>query len=279
MRSLKILRSVGIAAVLAVGAADVALAADMPAPPAPMMYAPPPALDVGGGFYLRGDLGVGLYDTRGIDNLPPAPNTFTRSSSLGGTVFMGIGAGYAFNSWLRSDVTLEYRKASKYRIWEETTPPTSGLVQSGYNLTRGKLAAIVGLWNGYIDLGTWNRITPFIGAGVGFAHLRDSDGLDYGYGAFAGGFGRSADKNTTNFAWALHAGLGYDLSTNWKAEVGYRYLNMGTATSGIFTCSVACPPYYSRLKDITAHDLKVGLRYVFADPQVSPMAGPLMRKY
>lgn len=272
MLSTSAFRSAGLAALVATGVIGSAAAADMPAPP-PMMPAAPPPVEVGGGFYLRGDVGVGLYDNAGIDNLPTIAGTRTISSSLGGAAFVGVGAGYAFNSWLRADATIEYRTPSKFRLTEETAG-----APAGYNITSGRVAAVVGLVNAYVDLGTWHRITPFIGAGVGFASVMTSEVRDYGYGAFAGGFGQAASKTDTRMAWAIHAGLGYDLSPNWKAEVGYRYLNMGTVNTGRVVCTVPCAGFNARIKDLDSHEIKVGMRYVFADaPVYAP--GPLVRKY
>ena len=35
------------------------------------------------------------------------------------------------------------------------------------------------------------------------------------------------ERSTTNFAWALMAGLDFNVTQNLKLELGYRYLNMG----------------------------------------------------
>ena len=228
--------------------------------------------DVGG---LRGDIGASFQDHDGVDLFPALAGTRTISSSLAHTPYIAVGAGYAFNSWFRTDATLEYRIASKFKITEETAgaPP-------GYNVATGKLSGIVGLANAYVDLGTWHRITPFVGLGVGFASMTMSDVRDSGYGAFAGGSGRASDKTTTRFAWALHAGLGFDLTANLKAEMAYRYLHVGTVDSATIACTVPCGPFNARIKDLASHDLKVGIRYMFADaPAPAYAPGPLVRKY
>lgn len=274
MRSLKSLRSAGIAALMAVGAAGAAVAADMPAPPPPMMPAPPPALDVGGGFYLRGDVGLGLYDHKTIDSLPLLAGLTTTDSAINGTGFIAIGAGYQFNSFLRADLTAEYRAATSHRHHDTFTTPGG----NGSNVITGKVSGIVGLANVYVDLGTWHRITPFIGAGIGFASMNMGKSHDTAYGVAFGSFGDAPSKTQTRMAWALHAGLGYDLSANWKAEAAYRYLHIGNVDSGQFACTPACAGYKARIHNLTSHDLKVGLRYVFNDaPMMVP--GPLVRKY
>jgi opacity protein-like surface antigen len=254
-------------------------AADMlSAPPPPPMIAPHP-IDAGGGFYLRGDIGVSNYDNGGISLQPGGPNFQTISSSLGNAAFIGVGAGYAFNAWLRTDATLEYRSAAKFRITELDTRGTPAGGDDGVNVTTGKVSALVGLVNGYVDLGTWHRITPFIGAGVGFATVFTNDVRDVGYAAFAGGTGSASNKTDTRFAWALHAGLGFDLTSNLKAEVGYRYLNMGTVSSGNIVCTVPCTTYNARIQDLSSHDIRFGMRYIFADAAPAYAPGPLVRKY
>lgn len=274
MLRFKTLRLAGIAATLS---ASGAFAADMigypPPPPPPMVHAPAP-LDVSSGFYLRGDVGVGLYDYGDLRLEPPLATASTLHNSMNGTAFIGVGGGYQFNSFLRADATIEYRAPSKFSVTEQIA-----VVPPGYNITRGKVSGIVGLANAYVDLGTWHRITPFIGAGVGFATMMTSNVRDTGYGAFAGGSGSAANKTETRFAWAAHAGLGYDLSSNLKAEVAYRYLHIGDVNTARVVCTVPCAAFNARIKNLSSHDVKFGLRYVFADAPVAYAPGPLMRKY
>jgi opacity protein-like surface antigen len=271
MPRLTTLRLAGIAAVLSAGSA---FAADMIGHPPPPPLAPPPAhVDVGSGFYLRGDVGVGLYDHGRIDTVPFLPGLTTRDSSLNGTAFIGIGAGYQFNSFLRADITGEYRFHTKHRHVDNY--PAGPGYGAGANLITGKVGGFVGLANAYVDLGTWHRITPFIGAGIGFASLSMTNTQDMNL--LNNAVATAPNKTQTRLAWAIHAGLGYDLTANLKAEVAYRYLHIGNVTSGTVACGGGCD-FAVRIKDLQSHDLKVGLRYVFADaPVYAP--GPLMRKY
>ncbi|CAN1533549.1 COG3637 Opacity protein and related surface antigens [Rhabdaerophilaceae bacterium] len=280
MLRLTTLRLAGIAAVFSAGSA---MAADMlghPPPPPPLLHAPQP-IDVGSGFYLRGDVGAGVYNYDRLDFQPGLANGRTIHNMLESAGHFGVGAGYQFNSWLRTDATIEYRTPAHFQAFEEQrlVNQTGAPVPSGYNMISGKMSAIVGLANAYVDLGTWQRITPFIGAGIGFASITKSNVEDHGYGAYAGGYGKAPTKTQTRLAWALHAGLGYDLSSNWKAEVGYRYLNMGRVESGNVACTVPCPAFNSRITNLQAHDIRAGLRYVFADQPLAVAPGPLLRKY
>jgi opacity protein-like surface antigen len=115
------------------------------------------------------------------------------------------------------------------------------------------------LGNAYVDVGTWYGITPFVGAGVGVAFHQFTDPQDVSVQP-AGGFGFADDKNQTNLAWAVMAGVGYTVNPRLKLELGYRYLNMGT----IFK--------------VSSHDFRLGMRWLFNDLPPPPPP-PLIRKY
>ena len=74
------------------------------------------------------------------------------------------------------------------------------------------------LLNGYLDLGSWHGVTPFVGAGVGFDRLTIGNFTDFSVQNGAIGF--SADNSKWNFAWALHAGIAYQVSPNFTVEFG-----------------------------------------------------------
>ena len=39
-------------------------------------------------------------------------------------------------------------------------------------------------------------------------------------------------RSKFNFAWALHAGLTYKVTQSMSIDLGYRYLDMGSGTTG-----------------------------------------------
>lgn len=296
LKPVALARALPLAAAVAISLPVAAFAADMLPPPPPMM--PPPPVEVGSGWYLRGDVGVGLMDLRktiAVDaSSPPAPYNYAAiQDHVSDQVFVGGGVGYQFTPWLRADLTGEYRTLSDWRfIAQDNTGGFSG----GYNLTTGKFASVVGLANGYVDLGTWYGITPFVGAGVGLAHHMFQSVTDQGLGAYVGGFGYGGPKDKTNLAWALHAGLGYSVTPNLKLELAYRYLNMGDAQTGVVGCLPACPGNLRTIykaRDIESQDFKIGMRWMLGGPVFAaaapayyepppPMMAPpppLVRKY
>jgi len=85
----------------------------------------------------------------------------------------------------------------------------------------------------------------------------------------------------TQLAWAVHAGLGYDVTPNLKLELAYRYLNMGDAQAGKLVCAGGiCPGTVYSYKDLESHDIKIGMRWMLASyPAPIHAPAPLIRKY
>jgi opacity protein-like surface antigen len=275
MRSVNLLLAAGAASLLS----SAAFAADLAVAPQPY-YAPPPAQDFGG-WYLRGDVGMTNSFTKLHDNLYdtlPAGTSFQQlGEKFSGGTLWGVGVGYQFNNWLRADITGEYRSrvnftGSDYLIY----PNGGGALSDVYN---GGYTSWVGLVNAYVDLGTWWCLTPFVGAGVGAAHIQTTGLQDSGitsYGAQGSYFANGA--STTNFAWAAHAGVAYKVTNNFTVELAYRYLDMGTAVHGFgssFDGSNAGPSSF-QFRDITSQDLKIGVRWTCCD--LPPPPPPLIRK-
>jgi opacity protein-like surface antigen len=267
-----------IAAAAASLISSMAFAADMPimSPPA---YAAPPIEDFGG-WYLRGDIGFSNQRVGRLNNVLDAGAT-TSVQSLGFNTagIFGLGVGYRFNNWFRADVTGEYRGNSQFFGTDAITfPGPGGFGTDTYHATKSEWVVLA---NAYADLGTWWCITPFIGAGVGGARVSINNFTDQGI--TAGGppiaslaFGDNVSK--WNFAWAVHAGLAYKVTPNFTIELAYRYLDMGDGLTGDLrtfdgTNNVFNPTTF---KNITSHDLKLGVRWNLESPQF--YAPPLVRK-
>jgi opacity protein-like surface antigen len=119
-----------------------------------------------------------------------------------------MGIGYAWNSWLRFDVTGEYRTKAGFKATGSYTDFCSGA--TCFDINTGNISSAVFLGNAYVDLGTWWCLTPFIGAGVGGARNMISGVQDQGIIGSNGtvGFGYTFnDSAQWNLAWDVTAGL------------------------------------------------------------------------
>jgi opacity protein-like surface antigen len=279
MRNVKLFLAAGAASLLS----SAAIAADMAIAPPPM-YAPPPAQDFGG-WYLRGDIGFSNQSISKRDYYSyPSLLSLQQQSSFDTAGIFGIGVGYQFNNWFRADVTGQYRGKANFHGLDLTSYTDTGTVQRGSDTYSASKSEFVVLANLYADLGTWWCLTPFIGAGIGMSRNTISNFTDIGvngtaaFGTVPGlAFAPSASK--WNFAWALHTGLAYRVTPNMTVEVGYSYMNLGDGVTGALTTKDGVTANQAMtFKDITSHDLKLGVRWNFDAPQEPVYAPPLIRK-
>ena len=274
MRSVKFLVAAGAASLLS----SMAFAADLAIAPPPMSYAPP--VDFGG-WYLRGDIGMTNQHLKSLNNPDPNAVLFTPvGMGFDSSMLFDLGIGYQFNNWLRADITAQWRGRANFHGSQFTDAFAGSALVDNYS---GSKSEAVLMAHGYVDLGTWWCVTPFIGAGIGTSYNRISGFRDDGFGNTFGVARPSsvvyaADNGKWNFAWALHAGLAYRVTPNVTVELGYSYMNLGDATTGFNTNfgGGPTPQFPWTMKDITSHDLTLGVRWSLESPPV--YAPPLITK-
>ncbi len=291
-----------------VGAPCIAQAADL-LPPPPPPPPPPPIVEVGGGWYLRGEVGVSAlrldkfegYDKPGFPQ--PKGGYHEEYREIGDQAFAGGGFGYEFGNGLRLEAVAQYRTSATLRFGESYAGcfnanfDKDGTCKSpgkGLDLYTGQIASIVAMARGSYDVFTWNGVSFFAGGSVGAAFHHLGTFTDVGAGTAVGGAGYIRPSHTTSFAWGLHAGLGYAITPNLRLELAYEYLNLGGVKSGSLNCfgSDGCPGTVYKFKNIEAHDVRLGFRYLIGGLVAAPLPplmadyappppppGPLVRKY
>ena len=187
------------------------------------------------GFYSRFDTGPSFSDDAG--------------GSIGGDLGNGgigsIGLGYRFTPRFRTDVTLGYR---------------GGYQLGGGNVNDTDVSALTGMFNGYVDLGTWGRFTPYLGAGLGFSRNE----IDDIRGTIGGASFRIPGDDRVSFAWQAGFGTGIQLTDNAVLDLGYRYQDMGLVRSSP-ALSIGGVPVQADAVDghLRGHELQLGLRVNF----------------
>ncbi len=116
------------------------------------------------------------------------------SRSINNTAFWGGGFGYQFSKSFRADASVSFRPNV-----------SASATTSARNTTTTDMSTKNGIINGYSHIGTFEGITPCVGAGVGFAHLSTSDQTT------TGGIAIESGSTTDNLAWSLNAGTAYQL--------------------------------------------------------------------
>ena len=265
MRVTEACGALALVALCGLGQGRPALAADMPAYGAPPMTSDTPdtPLEFGTGWYLRGDASFGpedqpkllLQSTSNI--LGGSTASFDRKGSDFGYGFGG-GAGYKFNDFFRADLTADYLDPFRYKI--NTDCGLGCVFNQSTNVWRWD-----GLFNGYLDLGTWAGLTPYVGAGAGVSGTHQDgsigvNGLPLTYGIqdpkTGAVFTSSIPSHTDyRFAWAGMAGVSYAVASHMLLDVGYRYLDLGTTKISLF-------PSTSVSKNLNSQEVRVGIRYM-----------------
>lgn len=254
-----------------------------PPPPPP----PPPVIHEFGGWYIRGDIGM---TNQGVEelfnaNYPSTANLIVRDKNFEAGMFWGLGVGYKWNSWMRFDVTGEYRGETGFHgldTWFDGT-------NDRFNNYTGKKSEWLFLFNAYADLGTWGNITPFLGVGIGVARIGIHSLRDMGTDGTNVTLAYADSAYKWNIAYAFHAGLAYEVNRNLSIEFAYRYTYLGDGISGTLVAydnSGTTPPM--EFRGIDSHDLKLGIRYLFASTpapayqpqyQMQQVFQPLMRRF
>ncbi len=254
-----------IASAFIVSTVGPAIAADLIPPP------PPPKIKTKT-WYLRGHIGMTNQHVRTLENasFASATNLVIVDKNFESGMTFGVGIGIRKGDHWRFDVTGEWRGEAGFHGMDTWT---DGNGDPRYNNYTAKKSEMTFLLNGYYDLGTWHGVTPYVGAGIGVSrntiHSFRDTGIAYATpGNLATGYPTHAYANAAskwNFAWALHAGLGIPVSDNVFVDIGYSFMDLGSAQSGDIIAFDGTNSIYNPMifKNITSHDLKFSLRYEF----------------
>lgn len=240
-------------------------AKDIPPPPPPSHRT----------VYLKGTIGMSSVDVGSIwtdgtgSNGYQTGNFTVEHEDIKSSPLFGVGIGVEANRWLRFDVTGEYRGKQLF-VGQDRFH--GGPVADWYtNEYTADLETWVGLVNGYIDLGTWRGVTPYVGAGVGFASISVEGFKDVNVPNNSVFYG-DGSSSSTNFAWALYGGISYDVTQQFTLDLGYRYLDLGDVHTGTATAFDGSSSYEGlEIRDITSHDMLLSARYRLDAPASYPM--------
>ena len=109
--------------------------------------------------------------------------------------------------------------------------------------------------NTYYDYNLNDKFTPYVGLGVGYAHIKTSGSAFMPISVWNTSYSETFKDTEDNFAWNLSVGTGYKVNENITADVGYRYTNYGDIENTNATGSSK----YS----FDSHELYAGARYTF----------------
>jgi opacity protein-like surface antigen len=210
-------------------------------------------VEIGSGWYLRGDVSYLANKSFEKQDFAFTPASFSNDET---PVFASVGFGYHFNDYLRADLNLGYLPGNKVSVGYDDSATAVEPTIASANL---KNYAFTGLLNGYVDLGTYVGVTPYVGAGIGF--IRSTSKLSASYttenGDDTDDFVLKNNRTQYAFAYTLNAGLAYQVSKNLLVDLGYQYFS---APDAEYVTAESLTSYPVR-KGISNHQVKLGLRY------------------
>lgn len=218
---------------------SVAAAADLgPAVIDPEPVPEPPAAL--GGWYLRGDIS---YDFETKGTLFVTTSACSSCDTFIDTDFddawnIGVGLGYTFNDWFRADITGDIRTPAH---WEDADTDVA-------------ISTI--MLNGYATLGSFSGISPYVGAGLGGAHVNWSSITV----PLIGPVGVYTNDPLWRFAYALMAGVSFDVTENLAIDAGYRFTAID---DGRMVYDDPAFPGLVDYMDMQLHEFRIGARYTF----------------
>lgn len=170
--------------------------------------------------------------------------------------------GDSSNKTTSGSVALGYLLPSNWRVEAEYTLPknnefTSGSTNFPTSFNHHKIRSQRLMLNGYKDLPLNTQFSLYGTAGLGMARLQSS--------GWQGNEGRQFFSGTeNNLAYSLGFGVTYSPVQKVHIDLGYRYVDMGKAKSGInnFTNVRGLQDEQMRAKLVT-NEITLGVRYSF----------------
>jgi opacity protein-like surface antigen len=257
-----------LGAAIVLGSALSASAADLyggSLKDAPAM-APMPAASAG--WYARIDGGYNWYQNPSIEL---DQGFVAHETKMDGAWSIGGGIGRYFGHGFRGDITVDH-------LFDANIESTFCGCDGTASHAKFDFSSTVVLANLYYDFNRGGRFVPYIGGGIGFAHNEAGSGTvteDCGCeGKIGGGSSNSfAAAAMAGISWKIRGGettyvgglkdepVAVNSGHALYLDFGYRFLYLGDVKTGDITWDNAAPTVDPDVKNVTAHQIRVGLRY------------------
>lgn len=109
--------------------------------------------------------------------------------------------------------------------------------------------------NAYYDYNFSDNLIPYVGFGVGYAHIKTSGSVFMPISVWNTSYSDAVKDTEDNFAWNLSVGAGYKVTENITADLGYKYTNYGDIKAN--------NPTGSSKYNLDSHEVSAGVRYSF----------------
>jgi len=256
--------------------------------PAPTHDLPPEVVPVAvsTGWYIRGDIGYSSLDY-------DADTRFFQGTDFGGIIANGDidstftlqgGIGYQVTDYFRVDATVTHHSETDTVGFSRNiaSVPAPQLVRCNgapvgvaecLFTDSQEVDATTFMANAYVDLGTVNGFTPYVGGGIGAAKVNYGNLSNAQSCEVAAPTDPScvnvtdthAGEDQLRFAWSVHAGASYDVNCRLKADAGYTFTRIEGGEAFGFPNGSGQTGTQGFDQGIDIHTGRVGLRYALSD--------------
>lgn len=232
-----------------------------------------PVPDDYSGWYIRADAGYAFSSEtdgsfRSYDAHTNQYGDDFRYSSikLDDSYSVGAGVGYRFAEHFRTDLAVDY--------YNFDVKGSSACAYSYGGDCRFNDTSDADIWtamaNAYVDLPYFGPITPYFGAGIGFANVSYGDMKNEVCSNVCGDpnnyVGVHQGEDSWRFATALMAGASIDLTHSLALDVGYRYTRIYDGDAFEFDATdklAGASGIQGKDNGFDLHTVRAGLRYSF----------------
>ncbi len=174
-------------------------------------------------------------------------------SSNNGAFNLGLGFGYHITNAIRAELQIKASGGAESSFNKEIT-------SNVYAKGKFSHSSVGFLLNGFYDHKFTNEFSAFVGAGLGFAVVSTKYNMKLKLPSTSTELGSTASR--ASFAYALHAGLAYDLTNNFTTELSYSYRNNGKYKS--LDREYKSTKFKANFKGVaSSHNINLGFRYAF----------------
>ncbi|MDR2488230.1 MAG: outer membrane beta-barrel protein [Desulfovibrio sp.] len=206
----------------------------------------------------------GKMDIQDLGSGLSASDEGSLGSGSGDSVGVAFALGYDFKPKYDVPVRTEIEYAG---FSDATAKKSHDAGFSGVVATIKQIHRIQTLFfNAYLDIETGTPVTPYIGAGIGVAFVNSRGKLAGSIGGREYDLLNTGSKSTTNAAWNIGGGLGFDLSDHVTLDLGYRFAGLGqakTPTDYEIYPGIAAISGSLKTKNLYQHQVFAGLRFIF----------------
>jgi opacity protein-like surface antigen len=201
-------------------------------------------------YYIKADVEVSKSEKIKSDNVF---YTWSGNKSFNSSPIYSLGFGYKINDKLRSEVTYSYTDL-KYKFNGHSTGNKNVIINCAQ-----KVNIQTGMINLFYDIATYQKLTPYIGFGFGYAKINPKKA--------------SLSTKTTetlymsnkseNLTYALMGGLSINMTDRINVDIGYKFQDFGKAKPLYSQNMLTTGSDIVKGFKIKTHSGTIGVRYSF----------------